>query len=260
VQELQGIPGKTPAAKPVVRRTQKILCPKRGTTAALQATTHPGRKTPATSGLSTRDLRLLCWMGEQYGARLDHLQALMDTSMMAVRKTVDRLRRLELARMERIVAGEPAWVIPTAEGLAACGLPDEVWTPALGQLTHVGTMNDVRIHMQTRTPGAHWISERQLMREYEGLNAGRDSRSREHVPDGVAIVEGGSMAVEVELTVKGNVRLETILDELARRYDAILYFCAPSAHQQLTRMQRSGRWQTLGVRELPGLPRSKSSY
>jgi hypothetical protein len=260
MQEERGITDETGGAKPAVRRTQKTLCPKRGTTPALQATRHPGRKTPATSGLSTRDLRLLCWMGEQYAARLDHLQALMDTTMMAVRETVNKLRRLGLVRMERIVAGQPAWVIPTAEGLAACGMADEVWTPALGQLTHVGAMNDVRIHVQTRTPQAHWISERQLMSEYEGVNAGRDSRSREHMPDGVTILEGRSMAVEVELTVKGNVRLETILDELARRYDAILYFCAPGPHQQLTRMQRSGRWHMMGVRELPELPRPKSRY
>jgi hypothetical protein len=260
MQEQRGIPGETAGEVPAASRTQTTLHPKRGTTPALQATRHPGRKTPATRRLSTRDLRLLNWMGEQYAARMDHLQALTDTSTTAVWQIVRKLGHAGLVRKERIVAMEPSWVSPTAEGLAACGLPYGEWTPVLGRLEHVGAMNEVRIHMQTRTPDAHWISERQLMEEYAEVNAGRRGRSREHMPDGVAILDGSSMAIEVELSVKSNMRLEGILDELARRYDAILYFCAPSPYQQLTRMQRSGRWQTMGVRELPELPRPKSRY
>lgn len=260
MQEEQGIQTETAAVKPAVRRTQKTLCPQRGTTPALQATPDPQRKTPATSGLSTRDLRLLGWMGEQYGARLDHLQALTGITMTAVRLTVGKLRRAELVRTERIVSAQPMWVIPTADGLAACAAPYEVWTPALGQLPHIGAMNEVRIHVQTRTPDAHWISERQLILEYADVNAGHRGRAREHRPDGVAIREGHSIAVEVELSVKGNVRLEGILDELARRYDAILYFCAPGPYQQLRRMEQTGRWRSLAVRELPELPRPRTTW
>jgi hypothetical protein len=35
------------------------------------------------------------------------------------------------------------------------------------------------------------------------------------------------------------------------RFDAVLYFCATSTHRQLTELAASGRWPTLGVRELP---------
>jgi hypothetical protein len=149
MQEQREIPDVTAGEVPAASRTQTTLCPKRGTTSALQATRHPGRKTPATSGLSTRDLRLMCWMGEQYAAGLDHLQALTGTSRTAVWEIVSKLRRAGLARRERIVSAEPAWVIPTALGLAACGLPYEEWTPVLGQLAHVGAMNNARIHVQT---------------------------------------------------------------------------------------------------------------
>lgn len=257
MQEQLGNPDVRTGEVPAASRTQTTLCPKRGTTPALQATRHPGRKTPATRLLSTRDLRLLNWMGEQYAARMDHLQALTGTSTTAVWQIVRKLGHAGLVRKERIVAMEPSWVSLTAEGLAACGLPYGEWTPVLGRLEHVGAMNDARIHVQTRTPDALWISERQLMEEYAEVNAGRRERSREHMPDGVAILEGSSMAVEVELSVKSNVRLEGILDELARRYDAILYFCAAGPHQQLTRMQRTGRWPALAVRELPKLPQPK---
>src|SRR4029077_16404495 len=118
---------------------------------------------PATRHLSTRDLRLLSWMGEQYAARVDHLQALMGTGRNAVWQIERKLRHAGLVRKERIIATEPAWVIPMDEGLAAWGLPYVEWDARRGRLQHVGAMNDARIHVQTRTPDAHWMSERQLM-------------------------------------------------------------------------------------------------
>jgi len=59
------------------------------------------------------------------------------------------------------------------------------------------------------------------------------------------------VAIEVELTVKSRRRLTTILDELTGRYDAVLYFCAPASRRVLSELSQTGRWPTLGVRELP---------
>jgi hypothetical protein len=73
----------------------------------------------------------------------------------------------------------------------------------------------------------------------------------EHLPDGVAITEGRRVVIEVELTVKSRERITAILDELTGRFDAVLYFCAPGPHRQLTELAESGRWPALGVRELP---------
>jgi hypothetical protein len=79
----------------------------------------------------------------------------------------------------------------------------------------------------------------------------RERGAGEHLPDGVAIVEDRGVVVEVELTVKSKQRVTAILDELAARFDTVLYFCAPGPHRQLTELAQSGRWPTLGVRELP---------
>jgi hypothetical protein len=205
----------------------------------------PGRP-PATSRLSDRDLRALAWMGEQYAARMDHLQALMGTGMNNVRRIVARMRAAGFVRSERILVDVPTWVTPTAAGLAACGLPYGLWTPILSQLTHVGAMNDVRLHIQAQRPEIEWISERQLR-----LEAGKRMSRNKHVPDGVAILEGHSMAIEVELTIKPAHKVEAILDEFAGRFDATLYYCAPQPYRQLRRLEQSGRWRALGVRELP---------
>ncbi len=137
---------------------------------------------------------------------------------------------------------EPAWVLPTAAGMAACGSGFGVWRPRLGSLAHVAAVNDVRLHVQGRAPSTEWVPERVLA---------RDRLPGEHLCDGVAITEGRRVAIEVELTVKSRRRVTVILDELTGRFDAVLYFCAPGPHRQLTELAATGRWPALGVRELP---------
>ena len=136
---------------------------------------------------------------------------------------------------------EPAWVLPTGAGMAACGSGFGVWRPQIGSLAHVAAVNDVRLHVQGRAPSTEWVPERVLA---------RDRLAGEHLCDGLAITEGRKVAIEVELTVKSRRRVTAILDELTGRYDAVLYFCAAGPHRQLTELAGTGRWPTLGVREL----------
>jgi hypothetical protein len=100
----------------------------------------------------------------------------------------------------------------------------------------------VRLHVQRRAPATEWIPERVLA---------RDRLAGEHLPDGVAITEGRKVAIEVELTPKSRRRITAILEELNVRFDAVLYFCPPGPHRQLTELAATGRWPALGVRELP---------
>jgi hypothetical protein len=192
--------------------------------------------------LRRRDLEVLGWLAEQYGARLDHLEVLLGAGPRTVQRTVARLHAAGLIRTERILVGEPAWVLPTGAGMAAAGSGFGVWRPRLGALAHVAAVNDVRLHIQTLAPATEWIPERVLA---------RDRGAGEHLPDGVAITDGTRVAIEVELTVKSRRRVTAILDELAGRFDATLYFCAAATHRQLTELSESGRWPSLGVRELP---------
>jgi hypothetical protein len=192
--------------------------------------------------LRCRDLEVLGWLGEQYGARADQLEVLMGCGPRTVQRTIARLRDTGLVHTQRMLVGEPAWVIPTAAGMAACGAGFGLWRPRIGLIAHVAAVNDVRLHIQSRAPQTEWIPERAL---------GRERGAGEHLPDGVAITEGRRVAIEVELTVKSRSRVTAILDELAGRFDAVLYFCAAGPHRQLTELAESGRWPTLGVRDLP---------
>ena len=192
--------------------------------------------------LRRRDLDALAWVGEQYAARVDHLEQLTDCGPRTMQRTVARLREAGFISVRRILVGEPAWILPTPAGLRACGSSFGVWAPRIGLLSHVGAVNDVRLHIQTRSPGSEWICERALARDRTG---------REHLPDGVVLLDGQRVAIEVELTIKSRRRVTAILDELTARYDAVIYFCSPGPHRLLGEFADTGRWPTLGIRELP---------
>jgi hypothetical protein len=204
-----------------------------------------GRGGPRRGGhetLRVRDLETLSWLAEQYGARTDQLDVLLGCGPRTGQRVVARLRDQGLVSSCRLLVGEAAWVIPTAAGLRAAGQGFSVWRPSLGLLTHTATVNDVRLHVQGRSPESEWVSERLLARERQ---------QGQHLPDAVVVTEGRRVAIEVELTVKSYRRLHAILDELTACFDAVLYYCAPAPHRQLTTALASGRWPTLGVRELP---------
>jgi hypothetical protein len=210
---------------------------RRGVSSSLRGERRNGHET-----LRRRDLELLGWLAEQYGARTDQLEILLGCGPRTVQRVLARLRDAGLITTPRLLVGEPAWVIPTSAGLRACGHGFGVWRPRIGLLAHVAAVNDVRLHVQSRSPESEWIPERVLARERE---------TAQHLPDAVVLAEGRRVAIEVELTVKSQRRVNAILDELSARYDAFLHYCAPGPHRQLARLAETGRWPTLGVRELP---------
>jgi hypothetical protein len=182
------------------------------------------------------------WLAEQYAARVDHLEILLDCGPRTVQRTLARLRDAGLILTRRVLVGEAAWVIPMSAGLRTNRHRFALWTPRIGLLAHVAAVNDVRLYVQRRSPSSEWVCERLLARERQ---------TGEHLPDALVLADGRRVAIEVELTVKSQRRVTAILDELAGRFDAVLYFCAPAPYRQLSKLADSGQWPTLGVRELP---------
>jgi hypothetical protein len=195
-------------------------------------------------GVSRRDLDALGWVCEQYAVRGDQLTARLGCNSRSVRRVVAKLREARLVEVRRVLVGEPAWVIPTVEGLRACGLSFGLWRPRLGALAHVAAVTDVRLHIQASAPEAQWISERVLAREKQS--------PQEHLADGVVVFEERRIAIEVEWTVKSKRRTRAIIEELTGRYDAALYFCAPGPQRLIRELAAGGEWPSLGIRELPG--------
>ena len=113
-------------------------------------------------------------------------------------------------------------MIPTCAGLRAAGHGfGAVAATAFGLLAHVAAVNDVRLHVQARSPESEWISERLLARERQ--------RGRTPTRRAVVITDGRRVAIEVELTVKSQRRMTAILDELTGRFDAVALLLRPGA-------------------------------
>ena len=187
--------------------------------------------------LSERDRKLLAWCGEQYTVRFDLLAVLMarlsDDREARARGRVSRQgvsRRVRAWKQEGLVetrtflAGEPATLWLTADGMAAAGLPWRPYDPKVVTAAHRHAVGVVRLEAEAM--GLGWICERELR---EGLG-GRPL----HLPDGVVISTDDRgkewrTAVEVELTRKTEARVVAILRHLLAQYDDVVYRVHPSA-------------------------------
>jgi hypothetical protein len=189
-----------------------------------------------------REKLVLMWLCEQVAARYDHLELLIDRSMTVLDRVLRRLAERQYLVQYNLTIGERTWVLPTRDGLRACGLTYQSVLPSPNTLSHIATVNDVRLHIQTQAPQTVWVCERQLLAE---------SARGSLVPDGVVIYQGGRVAIEVELTQKPGRAIKAKLERLEAQCDAIVYFCAPAVLASLTRMEQSGSWPKLSVRTLP---------
>jgi hypothetical protein len=194
--------------------------------------------------LRARDLEVLRWTGEQYAARVDHVAALIGLGISSAELVMRRLQHLGYAERRRYLVGEPQWMFATQHGLSMAGLAFREVAPSVHKLAHLAAVNEVRLYIQGRSPDTQWVAERQLMSEFRKA-AGR--------PDGIAILDGRQVAIEVELVPKGHTITGAIVAERERRYDAVLYFCAPATVRLMTQLVASGRFPSLELRHLAEL-------
>lgn len=207
------------------------------------------RRGPAEQLLTLRDIEVLRWLAEQYAARIDHVQALLGCGDRQCQRVLARLRAHSLVTWRRVLADEAPWVTPTSTGMRLSATDFRVWPPNVTLLKHLAAVNDVRLHIEHRSPESAWTSERELAREHG---------TRGHLPDAMVVLDGQSIAIEVELTVKSERRLKTILNNLSSEHDAILYFTARAPRRRLIELAASGKWPKLGVRELPTIVAQES--
>jgi len=209
-----------------------------------------GRSRRADAGVTRvteRDLELLRWVGEQYAVSLPQLAVLMGRSEHAARWLRARWQREGWVEGRALLVGVPVFVWLTREGSRLAGLELKLWEPNAGALAHVAAVNEVRIFVERRRPQAVWVSERELARDQERAAGKRHG----HRPDGLVVVDGRHVAVEVELTLKSRARLERIVRALLRDYDTVWYFAAPASRRALDEI--AGRLES-GRLHVAGLP------
>jgi hypothetical protein len=191
-----------------------------------------------------RDLAVLLWIAEQYGVRRDHLALLLGREAQAETRTpgrlgvttvndwVQRWRRAGVLESTHVLAGQPSWVWLTRAGLDHLELDYRLWEPKARGVEHLHAVNEARLWVEARELEAEWRSERSL-RSGQPFVAGQTRA--EHQPDAEVELRGQRVAIEVERSSKSKKRQPAILYQLARRYDAIWYFCAPATQRLMER-------------------------
>lgn len=196
-----------------------------------------------------RDLGLLRIVGEQYALSLPQLARLMGRSGHAARWLRSRWERAGWVRGRAVLVGQPVFVWLTRRGQRVAGSEYSLWRPNPGALSHIAAVTEVRLWVAERHPAAGWVCERELARE-----AGLTGSAGQHRPDGLVVLEGRELPVEVELSHKRPARRERIMRELVARYGQAVYFAPDGPRQSLEEtasLVGGGRVQVLGLPE-PG--------
>src|SRR5436190_253931 len=196
---------------------------------------------------SQRDLDLLRVVGEQYAVTLPQLARMMGCSSHAARWLRSRWERAGWARGRALLVGEPVFVWLTRRGQSLAGIDYSVWRANPGMLAHIAAVTDVRLHVLDRHPGGTWVCERELHRELGAAPGGR----QRHRPDGLVVIDGREVAVEVELTLKRRARIEQIMAELVARYGSVTYFAASAPRRTLTAVAADIGRDRVQVLDLP---------
>jgi hypothetical protein len=195
---------------------------------------------------SGRDLELLSTIGEQYALSLPQLARLMGRSLHAARWLRSRWERAGWARGRAVLVGQPVFVWLTRRGQRVAGSEYALWRPNPGALAHIAAVTEVRLWVTQRHPQAAWVCERELAREAQYAGTGG-----QHRPDGLVVLDGRELPVEVELSHKRPVRRERIMRELVARYGQAVYFAPDGPRQGLAETARSIGRERVQVLALP---------
>jgi hypothetical protein len=195
---------------------------------------------------SGRDLELLQLVGEQYALSLPQLARLMGRGLHAARWLRSRWERAGWARGRAVLVGQPVFVWLTRRGQRVAGSEYSLWRPNPGALAHIAAVTDVRLWVGQRHPHADWVCERELAREAQLMGT-----SGQHRPDGLVVLDGRELPVEVELSHKRPARRERIMRELVARYGQAVYFAPDGPRQGLEETARLIGNERIQVLELP---------
>ena len=166
--------------------------------------------------LTPRDEDLVRWVARHGLVSADQVGRRFFPSMWAAWRRLRRLEAAGLLRREPAFRDLPFVVRATGAGarLAACDvLPARL---DAGLLRHALAVVDLSEELLASTPGAQWVTERELRRDR--MRAARtDPKERQRrTPDGLLVLSGGRrVAVELDLTPKRTRKLEQLADAYA---------------------------------------------
>jgi hypothetical protein len=196
-----------------------------------------GRGRPGVA-LTQRDLAVLTWLGEQYGAPLGVVRELLarhapaapgpagagwrqagsaPDALAVARKWAGRMVRAKLVTCSQPLGG--TWVVPTRAGLDFAGLDYKAWKPAGWKLAHVAAVGRLRLKLEAQYPEATWTSERAIRSRWAGSGARvRYADGQLDFPDSTCV------GVELELHRKHARDYDGIAADVDPAFDQVWWF------------------------------------
>jgi hypothetical protein len=174
--------------------------------------------------ITKRDIEILSFINQFGFCEILQIQKQFNLKKSRSYQVIKRLTEGGLLYHQHIFYGQHGVYYLTEDGACHTALP------ALQKLSyrhyhHHLKVIEVAMRLKAHYPKATWISERQLL--IEKFKSGR--RKKEHLADGLLLLaEDEKIAIEVELSRKGQERLKYILKKYAGEdYKEVWYYCPP---------------------------------
>lgn len=174
--------------------------------------------------ITKRDREMMRWVNCVGFATIGQIAEKMGMSNWAVYKRVKKLVRIECLAHHRIYHGLPGIYCLTSLGAECVGSH----LPALRMISKATYDHDLVLTQLviklSKTVGGELTTEREL--RYQKTQDGIGQFG--HIADAEIMVDNKKIAIEVELTKKGNRRLKKIINDYTKNFDIneVWYFCA----------------------------------
>jgi hypothetical protein len=185
-----------------------------------------------------RDRELVGWVARMGAVEIGHVQERFRVCRSVGYAIVARLVEAGLIERVATLPGDPTLLCATRQGVAYAGLGLPAATVTPGAVDHWLACADTALWAERRWGRDSLMSEREL--RFAELDASKpiasaivgelpDGRPMLHRPDLVVRNDGGTIAIEVELTPKAPGRLEMIVRawRRARHVERTLYLVPP---------------------------------
>lgn len=189
---------------------------------------------------------LLRLIAEQAAIPFDQLARFIVCGEVQAARVARHLTKAGYADYGRILSAEPHWLWLTARGSRLSGTGFPARSPRVGAIARMRAVNEVRLQIARRAPGAGWVCGRSVVRE-------QGKRGRR--PNAVVEIGRERHAIVVKHGVPHEEgREREIIETHMARYDAVIYFANPAPRAQLERLKREYHWPKLVIRAIPGPP------
>jgi hypothetical protein len=168
--------------------------------------------------VTERDVAVLRWLGEMFGAPMAVVADLYGVGERVARRHAARLERAGYASRQLAPGG--TWLVPTRRGLRFAGLDHEPWSLVAWKGEHVATVSRLRLTLQEQYPEAVWTSERAIRSRWAGSGA------RVRFADGQLDFPGTTcVGIELELHRKHAREYGGIAGDVDPAFDQVWWFC-----------------------------------